>query len=60
MMFYRGSRRFQCEYCPAKYATSMSLSGHRARKHNVNKAGEFVPKKMFPCGMCGRLLTSRF
>jgi hypothetical protein len=37
----------------------MSLSGHRARKHNVNKAGDFVPKKMFPCGLCGRLLTSR-
>ncbi len=29
------------------------------RKHNVNKAGEFVPKKMFPCGVCGKLLTNR-
>lgn len=52
-------RPFACEYCPAKYSTSMSLSMHRARKHNVNKAGEFVPKKRFPCPKCGNILTDR-
>ena len=52
-------RPFGCEYCPARYATSMALHGHRARKHNVNRAGEFVPKKMFPCAECGKMLTSR-
>ena len=51
-------RPFECEYCPLKYATSMALSAHRSRKHNVNKAGDFVPKKMFPCPQCGNLLTS--
>jgi DNA-directed RNA polymerase subunit RPC12/RpoP len=25
----------------------------------VNKSGEHVPKKMYPCGHCGRLLTSK-
>ncbi|TRY61650.1 hypothetical protein TCAL_07442 [Tigriopus californicus] len=52
-------RPFACEYCPKRYATQMSLSGHRARIHNMNKSGEFVPKKMFPCDICGKLLTSR-
>lgn len=52
-------RPFVCEYCPKSYATQMSLSGHRARIHNMNKSGEFVPKKMFPCDVCGKLLTSR-
>jgi len=52
-------RPFTCEYCPAKYATAMSLSGHRSRKHGVNSRGEVVPKKMFPCGHCGKLLTSK-
>ena len=37
----------------------MSLSMHRARKHNVNKAGEFVSKKVFPCPKCGNVLTDR-
>jgi len=52
-------RPFNCEYCPAKYATAMSLSGHRSRKHGVNSRGEVVPKKMFPCDHCGKLLTSK-
>jgi len=52
-------RPFNCEYCPAKYATAMSLSGHRSRKHGVNSKGEVVPKKMFPCDHCGKLLTSK-
>eukprot|EP00095_Tigriopus_kingsejongensis_P003152 maker-scaffold791_size96783-snap-gene-0.24 protein:Tk03152 transcript:maker-scaffold791_size96783-snap-gene-0.24-mRNA-1 annotation:"hypothetical protein TcasGA2_TC012994" len=52
-------RPFGCEYCPKRYATQMSLAGHRARVHNVNKAGDFVPKKMYPCETCGKLLTSR-
>lgn len=52
-------RPFACEHCPLRFATSMALSGHRVRKHNLNKAGEFVPKKMFPCGLCGKLLTTR-
>ncbi len=50
---------FQCEYCPAKYATAMSLSGHRSRVHHVSKNGQHVPKKMYPCSQCGRLLTSK-
>ena len=37
----------------------MSMSGHRSRKHGVNSRGEVVPKKMFPCGHCGKLLTSK-
>merc|ERR1719300_1809182 len=52
-------RPFACEYCPAKYATAMSLSGHRSRKHGVNSKGEEVPKKFYPCDTCGKLLTSR-
>jgi len=52
-------RPFSCEYCPAKYPTAMSLSGHRSRKHGVNSKGEVVPKKLFPCDVCGKLLTSR-
>ena len=31
----------------------------RARKHGVNSKGETVPKKLFPCDVCGKLLTSR-
>ena len=46
-------------FTTARYSTSMSLSMHRARKHNVNKAGEFVPKKRFPCPKCGSILTDR-
>ena len=30
---------YVCEHCPARYATSMSLSTHRSRVHRVNKAG---------------------
>ena len=41
-----------------KYATSMALSGHRSRVHGLNKAGETVNKKMFPCQHCGKLLTT--
>ena len=52
-------RPHACEYCPAKYATAMSLSGHRSRKHGVNCKGESVPKKVYPCNVCGKMLTSR-
>ncbi len=52
-------RPFVCEYCPASYASCMSLTAHRSRKHNVNKAGEFVPRKLFPCATCGKVLTAR-
>ena len=34
---------YVCEHCPARYATSMSLSTHRSRVHRVNKAGNFWP-----------------
>ena len=56
---HSADRPFTCEYCPSKYATAMSLSGHRSRKHGVNSRGEVVPKKMFPCDHCGKLLTSK-
>ena len=56
---HSADRPFSCEYCPSKYATAMSLSGHRSRKHGVNSRGEVVPKKMFPCDHCGKLLTSK-
>ena len=52
------ARPFACEYCSATYATAPALYGHRIRKHNVNKSGEFVAKKMFPCDLCGKMLTS--
>jgi len=48
-----------CEYCPARYATSMSLSSHRSRVHRVNKAGESIPPKLFPCHICGKILTGK-
>ena len=56
---HSADRPFSCEYCTSKYATAMSLSGHRARKHGVNSKGEVVPKKMYPCDHCGKLLTSK-
>jgi len=50
---------YVCEHCPARYATSMSLSTHRSRVHRVNKAGEAIPPKLFPCGLCGKILTGK-
>lgn len=48
-----------CEHCPARYATSMALSSHRSRVHRLNKAGEHVPPKIFPCGLCGKILSGK-
>ena len=39
---------YVCEHCPARYATSMSLSTHRSRVHRVNKAGNFWPLDQLP------------
>ena len=39
---------YVCEHCPARYATSMSLSTHRSRVHRVNKAGKFGPLDQLP------------
>ena len=30
----------------------------RARKHGMNSRGELIPKKLFPCAECGKVLTS--
>ncbi len=56
---HRNDKPHACEYCSARYATSMSLSSHRARVHRVNKAGEHVPPKLFPCGLCGKILSGK-
>jgi len=52
-------RPHACERCPMRYATAMSLAGHRKRVHGVNAKGEAVPAKLYPCGECGRVLSSR-
>ena len=56
---HSADRPYNCEYCPAKFATSESLSHHRSSRHGVNAKGDVVPKKMYPCNRCGKLLTSR-
>jgi len=56
---HSADRPYQCEYCPAKFATSESLSHHRSSRHGVNAKGDVVPKKMYPCNRCGKLLTSK-
>ena len=55
---HSSDRPHNCEYCPARFATSMSLSSHRASKHGLNARGEKVVKKMFPCTLCTKVLTT--
>ena len=38
---HSNEKPYICEHCPARYATSMSLSSHRSRVHRVNKAGKY-------------------
>jgi len=51
-------RPYKCSYCQMAFPTSEGLSSHRSGKHGVNAKGEVVPKKVFPCAECGKVLTS--
>jgi len=47
-----------CNICNKPYSSHYSLYNHRLFKHGVNSKGEKVPRKLFPCSICRKLLTT--
>jgi len=47
-----------CNICNKPYSSQYSLYNHRLFKHGVNSKGEKVPRKLFPCSICRKLLTT--
>ena len=40
------------------YTDTLTQYCFRARKHGVNARGEEIPRKMYSCAQCNKLLTS--
>ncbi len=40
------------------YTDTQTQYSYRARKHGVNARGEEIPRKMYSCAQCNKLLTS--